>query len=107
MEENVVDTGFEKFLVKFKKSLKRIIESNPLNKVIVVIEKSFIKIFVYESYEKASLRRVFRNNHSTRLVSHFVMNGFTEPHEDDLPFNFEYKPSSCIYIITSKELNKL
>ncbi len=107
MEENVIDVGFEKFLTKFRKSIKRIIESNPLNKVIVVIENHFIKLFVFENFEKASIRRVFRNNHCTRLVSHFVNNGFTEPHEDDLPFNLEFKPGSCIFIVTCKELNKI
>ena len=107
MEENIIDVGFEKFLAKFRKSIKKIMDAHPLNKVIVVIENNFVKIFVYESFDKAQLRRVFRTNQSTRLVSHFVANGFTEPHEDELPFSFEIKPCSCIYIVTNKELSKI
>ena len=107
MDERIIDTDFEKFLNRFRKSLTKIIEAHPLNRILIVIENNFVKLYILESFEKASLKRVFRSNHAARLVSHFVANGVTEPIEDDIPYNFTIKNGSCVYVVTSKELNKI
>ena len=108
MSEREIDTGFEKFLTRFRKSLEKVLSTELLRPVVVEINNNRIKICtVDQNSTKLSLRRVFRNNYSTRLISHLVEAGLSEPTEFEFPLNYEPSISSCYFLIRKEELKKV
>ena len=101
------DVEFNNFLKRLREKLKRLAKKYPMAIMILAIYDNKVKIYVQDSYNHFTFKKVFHISSTKRFISYLIDCHIQEPPDYDLPINFKIKPCVAYYFIGSNEVGKI